>query len=111
MNDAKWCYRVRTKVAKHLLASIGGIVDEATGRRFFHDADLERRFLDRVQAAISAAGVWDEFQTTWVCLDCELMPWSAKAQELLRSQYAATGAAGRASLPTAVALLKARHRG
>jgi hypothetical protein len=29
MNDAKDCYRVRTKVAKHLLASIGGIVDEA----------------------------------------------------------------------------------
>jgi protein phosphatase len=29
------------------------------------------------------------------------MPWSAKAQELLRSQYAAVGAAGRASLPAA----------
>ena len=23
-------------------------------------------------------------KTDWVCLDCELMPWSAKAQELLR---------------------------
>ncbi len=32
--------------------------------------------------------------TDWVCLDCELMPWSAKAQELLRQQYAAVGAAG-----------------
>ena len=35
-----------------------------------------------------------EFETDWVCLDCELMPWSAKAQELLQSQYAAVGAAG-----------------
>jgi protein phosphatase len=30
------------------------------------------------------------------------MPWSAKAQELLRTQYAAVGAAGRAALPRAV---------
>ena len=33
------------------------------------------------------------------------MPWSAKAQELLRTQYAAVGAAGSASLPRAVAAL------
>jgi len=83
-----------------------GIVYTRTGRRFFNDTDLERRFLLRIQAALSAAGFWDEFHTTWVCLDCELMPWSAKAQELLRSQYAATGAAGRASLPQAVAMLE-----
>ena len=31
--------------------------------------------------------------TDWVVLDCELMPWSAKAQELIRQQYAAVGAA------------------
>lgn len=83
-----------------------GIIYTRTGRRFFNDADLERRFLERIQAALTAAGFWDEFQTTWLCLDCELMPWSAKAQELLRSQYAATGAAGRASLPAAVTMLE-----
>ena len=83
-----------------------GIVYTRTGRRFFNDADLERRFLERVQGALSATGFWEEFGTTWACLDCELMPWSAKAQELLRSQYAATGAAGRASLPQAVAMLE-----
>jgi protein phosphatase len=33
------------------------------------------------------------------------MPWSVKAQELLRSQYAAVGAAGNASLPKAVSAL------
>ena len=83
-----------------------GIVYTRTGRRFFNDADLERRFLTRVQAALSSAGFWDEFHTIWACLDCELMPWSAKAQELLRSQYAATGAAGRASLPQAVSAIE-----
>jgi protein phosphatase len=34
------------------------------------------------------------------------MPWSAKAQELLRSQYAAVGAAGSASLPAAIQALE-----
>src|ERR1700737_651920 len=33
------------------------------------------------------------------------MPWSAKAQELLKTQYAAVGAAGQAALPRVVASL------
>ncbi len=82
-----------------------GIVYTRTGRRFFNDTELELRFLDRVRAALTACGFWDELRTTWVCLDCELMPWSAKAQELLRSQYAAVGAAGNAALPHVQAML------
>lgn len=83
-----------------------GIVYTRTGRRFFNESDMERRVLDRVRDALTAAAIWEKFDTTWVCLDCELMPWSAKAQELLRGQYAAVGAAGRASLPRAVAMLQ-----
>lgn len=83
-----------------------GIVYTRTGRRFFNDADLESRFLDRVRTAMSAAGFWDQFHTSWACFDCELMPWSAKAQELLRSQYAAVGAAGSAALPRAISALE-----
>lgn len=75
-----------------------GIVVTRTGRRFFNDADLEARFLDRLREALNASSFWDEFDTSWVCLDCELMPWSAKAQELLKSQYAAVGSAGTAAL-------------
>lgn len=82
-----------------------GIVYTRTGRRFFNDAELERQILERLRAAMTASGFWEEFKTNWACLDCELMPWSAKAQELLRSQYAAVGAAGKASLPMAVELL------
>jgi protein phosphatase len=84
-----------------------GICYTRTGRRFFTDADLERSFLARVHRALCASGLWDQLQSTWICLDCELMPWSAKAQELLRQQYAPTGAAARASLPQAVATLEA----
>ena len=88
-----------------------GIVYTRTGRRFFTDAALESQFLVRVRDAITAAGIWDELKTNWVCLDCELMPWSAKAQDLLRSQYAAVGAAGKAALPAlAQAIDAARSR-
>jgi hypothetical protein len=45
-------------------------------------------------------------------LDCELLPWSAKAMDLIRTQYAATGAAARAALPVASgALARAAGRG
>jgi protein phosphatase len=82
-----------------------GIVYTRTGRRFFNDAVLEGQFLDRVRSALTAANLWKDLNTKWVCLDCELMPWSAKAQELLKTQYAAVGAAGQAALPKAVASL------
>src|SRR5713101_5074729 len=51
-------------------------------------------------------------KTDWLCLDCELMPWSAKAQELLKQQYAAVGASARATLADEViALEQAAARG
>lgn len=78
-----------------------------TGRRFFTDSALELQFLERVRSAVEAAGIWESLKSDWVCLDCELMPWSAKAQELLRLQYAPTGAAARAALPAAITALKA----
>ena len=82
-----------------------GVCYTRTGRRFFNDALLESQFLERVRLAVETAGVWDELKTEWVCLDCELLPWSAKAQELLRLQYAPTGAAARAGLTAALVAL------
>lgn len=84
-----------------------GVCYTRTGRRFFNEAPLESEFLDRVRKAVEAAGIWKSLKTDWVCLDCELMPWSAKAQELLRVQYAPTGAAACAALPAAIAALAA----
>jgi protein phosphatase len=71
-----------------------GTVYTRTGRRFFTDDELEHQFLLRLQVAVNESGLWDELGTDWVCLDCELMPWSAKAQELLQKQYAPVGNAG-----------------
>ncbi len=77
-----------------------------TGRRFFSDLNLENEFLIRVHSSLDAAHIWDELNTNWVCLDCELMPWSAKAQELLRQQYASTGSAALAALTEVVTELR-----
>ncbi len=89
-----------------------GIVLTRTGRRFFDDSTLETALLDRLRAAISAANWWDSFESNWFLLDCELMPWSAKAQELIRHQYAPVAAAGTASLGAAnLALELAKTRG
>lgn len=71
-----------------------GVVYTRTGRRFFHEITLEKEFLARIQEAADRSGLWDELGTDWMCLDCELMPWSVKAQELLTSQYAPVAAAG-----------------
>jgi len=83
-----------------------GIVYTRTGRRFFADAALEAEVLATVGGAVGAAGIWEELRTDWAVLDCELMPWSAKAQELVRDQYAAVGAAARGALGEAVAVLE-----
>ena len=75
-----------------------GIVYTRTGRRFFTDPGLERQLLDHLAEALDGAGFWTEFDSDWFALDCELMPWSLKARELLTRQYAAVGAASRAML-------------
>ena len=70
-----------------------GIVYSRTGRPFFDDRLVEQALLRRLVDAANRAGLWAELKSDWLCLDCELMPWSAKAQGLIREQYAAVGVA------------------
>lgn len=76
-----------------------GICYTRTGRNFFNDTAVEKAFISRVNMALTKSGFWEKFDTNWVCLDAELMPWSAKAQSLLKDQYAAVGAAASGALP------------
>lgn len=71
-----------------------GIIYTRTGRKFFDDNHVETELLNRLDAVLNKTGFWNDFNTDWVCLDCELMPWSEKAQGLLQSQYAPTGYSG-----------------
>jgi protein phosphatase len=84
--------------------SAGAIVTR-TGRPFFTEDAYESDLLEKVRASVSAAGLWEELSTDWLVLDCELLPWSAKAGELLRRQYASVGAAATSTLGVEVANL------
>ncbi|MET9423604.1 polynucleotide kinase-phosphatase [Streptomyces sp. NPDC006540] len=84
-----------------------GALHTRTGRPFFDDPAVTEEILGRLRTAVTDAGLWDELDTRWLLLDAELMPWSLKASGLLRSQYAAVGAASKAVLPRATAALEA----
>jgi protein phosphatase len=89
-----------------------GRIYTRTGRAFFDDRSEEQALLVRLNDAMDKTGFWEEQETDWALLDCELMPWSAKAQALLQNQYAAVGAAAQLSLPQVKeALEQARRRG
>ncbi|MEU6233077.1 polynucleotide kinase-phosphatase [Kitasatospora sp. NPDC047058] len=83
-----------------------GAIWTRTGRAFLGDDELTAAVLGRLRAAAERAGVFDELDTGWLLLDAELMPWSLKAAELLRRQYAAVGAAAGAALPQVLAALE-----
>lgn len=85
----------------------GGACYTRTGRRFFNDDKLEKQFIDELRSAMEKAELWRELNSDWVLLDCELMPWSAKAQELLKQQYAAVGRASAVASAAATEALSA----
>ena len=88
-----------------------GAIFTRTGRPFFKEA-LAQEVLQRTARAAAAAGLWEDLETDWLLLDTEIMPWSLKAVELLKSQYASVGAAASASLGEAnSALARAQQRG
>lgn len=82
-------------------SSLIGTCYTRTVRPFFNDENMERALLERLRAACDACNFWETHGTDWLCLDAELMPWSAKAQELLRRQYAPVGVAGEVALAQA----------
>ncbi|YCM42342.1 polynucleotide kinase-phosphatase [Verrucomicrobiaceae bacterium 227] len=89
-----------------------GAIYSRTGRAFFKDPELSEAILNRLRRALDETNFWEEQETNWACLDCEIMPWSAKAQDLLTRQYAPVGAAGELYTSAASDLLeKARHPG
>ncbi|MCL2631855.1 MAG: polynucleotide kinase-phosphatase [Coriobacteriia bacterium] len=83
-----------------------GIIYTRTGRHFFDDHHTEQAILARLQAVLADSGFWQDFDTDWVCLDAELMPWSAKAQQLLVEQYSSVGRAGRNALSSALTAIE-----
>jgi polynucleotide kinase-phosphatase len=78
-----------------------GVIYTRTGRPFFGDTG---ELVARLRAA--AAPLFESLETDWLALDCELLPWSAKAIDLIKEQYASVGAAARHALPEALSALE-----
>ncbi|MFC4563121.1 polynucleotide kinase-phosphatase [Nocardiopsis mangrovi] len=93
--------------ARRFVPGAGGAVYTRTGRPFFADPHTESAVLDTLREGIGAAGLWERFATDWIAFDGEMLPWSAKAEGLIREQYASVGAAARAALPAAAGALAA----
>jgi protein phosphatase len=75
-----------------------GAIFTRTGRAFFNDNALESAMLNKVRAAVTSLDLWAELESDWLVFDSELLPWSAKAEDLLRTQYASVGAAATVTL-------------
>lgn len=73
-----------------------GVIYTRSGRPFFQgrQKNLSVQLLDRLAAALDKSGFWDNYKTDWVCLDCEILPWSLKSSGLIKSQYVPFGKAG-----------------
>ena len=84
----------------------GGAIYTRTGRGFFNDQAIEGAVLDEVRAGMSRAGLWKELDTSWVCLDTEIMPWSAKGAGLIKNHYEPVAAAAAMALGEATATLR-----
>ncbi|WP_205877639.1 polynucleotide kinase-phosphatase [Mycobacterium camsae] len=78
-----------------------GVVYTRTGRPFLADAT---ELVDRLRLA--AEPLFESLDTDWLALDCEFLPWSAKAIDLIKAQYASVGAAARSVLPEALGVLE-----
>ena len=89
-----------------------GAIYSRTGRTFFQTRKETENILQRLRDAMDRAGLWDRLETDWICLDAEIMPWSAKAQSLIQQQYAPAASAARIALAASVdALHMAEARG
>jgi len=88
-------------------STAAGTIVTRTGRPFFRDQVQEAQLLAKVRAAITRLDLWSALETDWLVLDAELLPWSAKAEELLRRQYASVGAAATATLKAEALVLEA----
>lgn len=75
-----------------------GVCYSRLGRPFFVDQNIESQIIDELRTQMTNTGMWKSLDTNWVVFDGELMPWSAKAKDLIIKQYATVGLSGQTSL-------------
>lgn len=94
-----------SRAVVRVLADGTGTVHSRTGRAFF-GGERRDEVVRRIVEAAEKAGLWSELDATWLLLDTEIVPWTVKAEQLIRDQYAEVGAAATTALPAAVEVLE-----
>ena len=72
---------------KHTGIESLGVIYTRTGRRFF-DVKTEEQLILNINRDLHESGYFEKYETDYVLLDAEIMPWNLKAKELIRNQYA-----------------------
>jgi hypothetical protein len=72
-----------------------GCVYTRSGRAFWDDATPA---LVAIQEGLTRARFWERFETDWVCLDGELLPWALKAENLIEDRHGELLQCGEAAL-------------
>jgi protein phosphatase len=104
--------RDRETAAKRFGVEDGSIghIWSRSGRAFFKDAERSA-ILARISEG-AAKSLFNTLNSDWLLLDCEIMPWNAKATDLIEKQFAPTGKAAGVSSALAVdALARFATRG
>ena len=101
--------RTESAAARQFVADSAarGAIFTRTGRSFFSDLDHEAYFVERLRLALDAAGLWEELDTDWLVFDCEILPWSTKALDLIKDQFASVAASAKASLTATMKAVQA----
>lgn len=64
-----------------------GVIHTRTGRRFFNE-EIEKKILSRINKGLISSDYFNKYDTDFLLLDSEIMPWNLKAKELINNQYA-----------------------
>ena len=75
------------EVAKELINSDSlGYITTRTGRAFFEQKE-QQQMVEKIHAELVAKNYFEQFNTTFVLMDAEILPWNLKAHRLIDQQY------------------------
>ncbi len=80
-------FKDKTVAKKYTGIETLGVIYTRTGRRFFN-ISTEEKLVKEINKDLHASNYFEKYNTEYLLLDAEIMPWNLKAKELIRNQYA-----------------------
>lgn len=80
-------FKDKESAKKSIGYEMEGVIYSRSGRRFF-DKITDQKIVRELNEELTQKGYFDKYETDFVLLDAEIMPWNLKAKELISSQYA-----------------------